>query len=383
MHEGIRDALDYLDDNSLVNFTDFDSNGDGYVDMLTVLHSGYGAEHGATDCKGADYTNRIWTHQWELFGDRNGINIGPFVSNDGIKVWKYQMAPVLWGRCGSSMAQVGAIAHEIGHSLGLPDLNDSDGSGNGLGAYDLMSDPWGFDQSQERPSQLSAWSKMKLGWLEPKNPVSGYNNIGYSRESSNEALLYKIGDGAFNFPPGEYLLIEYRVQTGMDSDLPGEGLLIYHIDEKVSDNDIEGHPWQVDGFPTNGKHYKVALLQADRLHSLERGINRGGGRDFFHAGYIDRLMPSTSPGEPSLGPFPNTDSYQSGIVFQTGVEIFDISSAGGATMSFYFQTSLDLSPTLPVFADDALNDLVWNNSSYYDPTSVDSSLTRTQSNFLP
>ena len=93
-----------------------------------------------------------------------------------------------------------------------------------------MSDPWGFDLSQQRPSQLSAWSKMKLGWLEPHQPDGGLNRISYAEDSSNFPQLYKIGDGEFNFPPNEYLLIEYRTKTGMDVDLPGEGLLIYHID---------------------------------------------------------------------------------------------------------------------------------------------------------
>ena len=285
-----------------------------------------------------DYKDRIWTHQWELFGDSFGNNIGPFVSNDGIKVWKYQMAPVLWGLCGSSVAHVGAIAHEIGHTLGLPDLSDADGSGNGIGGYDLMSDPWGFDLSQQRPSQLSAWSKMKLGWLEPHQPEVGLNRISYAEDSSNFPQLYKIGDGEFNFPPNEYLLIEYRTKTGMDVDLPGEGLLIYHIDEleRVSGNAEEGHPWQSDGFPSNGKHYMVALLQADRLYSLERGINNGGSRDFFHGGYINLLSTSKDANSPMLGPFPNTDSYQNGNVVQTGVQIFDISSAGRAVMTFSF-----------------------------------------------
>jgi hypothetical protein len=79
----------------------------------------------------------------------------------------------------------------------------------------------------------------------------------------------------------------------------------------------------------------VALLQADRLYSIERGINNGGSRDFYHKGYIDALLPSKDPLE---GPFPNTDRYQKGNVVQTGVQIFDISAAGRATMSFSFDT---------------------------------------------
>jgi hypothetical protein len=133
--------------------------------------------------------------------------------------------------------------------------------------------------------------------------------------------------------------------------------LIYHIDESSSDSDgsliinsdNEGHPWQSDGFPTNGRHYSVALLQADRLYSLERGINRGGKNDFFNADYIDNLMPSLDLNEPLNGPFPNTDSYQHGVVKQTGVEIHDVSVAGGSTMSFMFRSAE--TPTLTMYAE--------------------------------
>jgi M6 family metalloprotease-like protein len=356
-----------VDDNKIIDFSDFDSNADGYVDLLTVLHSGYAAEHGGADCMSNDYTERIWSHQWQLFGDRDGNNIGPWVSNGNLKVWNYQMTSVLWGRCGDALAQVGAIAHEIGHSLGLPDLADSDGSGKGLGGYCLMSDPWGFDRSQKRPSQLCAWAKMKLGWLNPTTPVTGYNEIGYTEAPSIASQLYKIGDGSFNFPENEYLLIEYRLQWGFDSDLPGTGLLIYHIDESVgTNNDKEGHPWQSDGFPLNGKHYRVALLQADRLYGLERGINSGGARDFFHADYIDQLMPSIS--DPSEGPFPNTDSYQGGILaHQTGVKIYNISKSGGSTMSFMFLGTQDQSFSIEVTEE---NNLTGSSTSGFSGSTV-------------
>ena len=49
-------------------------------------------------------------------------------------------------------------------------------------------------------------------------------------------------------------------------------------------------------------------------------------------------MPSIDINEPWKGPFPNTDSYQNGIVCQTGVEIYNISSAGGSIMTFMFRS---------------------------------------------
>lgn len=252
LHEAMREALDYLDNNNVIDFSKFDENGDGYVDTVTFLHSGYGAEHGGTDCKGQEYQNRIWTHQWQLYGNRNGHYIGPWLSNrmeltknhrsglgsrivnktskrNNVKVWTYQMVSALRGTCGDSVAPVGAIAHEFGHAIGLPDL--SGGSGNGLGSFCLMADAWGFDKTLEHPSQLSAWAKMKLGWLESRRPKFGINKISIVEEFSSDIQLYKIGDGEYNFPKDEYLLIEYRARKGMDTDLPGEGLLIYHIDE--------------------------------------------------------------------------------------------------------------------------------------------------------
>ncbi len=347
LHEAMREALDYLEENGIIDLINYDGNEDGYVDSVTFLHSGYGAEYGGADCTGQDYRQRIWAHQWQLYGDHEGTNVGPWTSNstdeygENVKVWNYQMVSALNGVCGDIISPVGALAHEFGHTLGLPDL--ASGAGNGIGGFCLMADAWGFDETLEHPSQLSAWAKLKLGWLEAQKPKYGENEIAFAEEPSETIpQLYKIGDGEFNFPKDEYLLIEYRTKRGLDSDLPGEGLLIYHIDESpnATEDDLEGHPWQDDDWPRNGKHYRVALVQADRLFSLERGFNNGGGNDFFGAQYVDYLVPSDEKNSPWKGPFPNTDSYQNGEVFQTGVKIYHISSAGKSTMHFTFRGNI-------------------------------------------
>lgn len=346
LHDAMREALDYLEETNMVDPIDYDGNGDGYLDSVTFLHSGYAAEYGGMDCEGQDFNQRIWTHQWQLYGNNEGRNVGPWVSNstdafgENFKVWNYHMVSAMKGICGNDIAPVGALAHEFGHTLGLPDL--SSGRGNGIGGFCLMADAWGFDETLEHPSQMSAWSKLKLGWMEARTPKFGVNEIAMAEEPSDIPQLYKIGDGEFGFPKDEYLLIEYRARMVLDAELPGEGLLIYHIDESpdVPDNDSEGHPWQKDDWPRNGKHYKVALVQADRLYSLERGINIGGAKDFFSAGYVNSLLPSENKMSPWEGPFPNTDSYQSGQIAQTGIKIYQISSPGEPTMTFTFQANL-------------------------------------------
>jgi M6 family metalloprotease-like protein len=154
-HDAIRYALNYLDVNDLVDFSDFDGYGDGFVDSITFLHSGYGAEWGGSDAFGTDFVQRIWSHKW-------AIRISFVDSTSGVRVKDYHISPALWGRSGSVIGRIGVISHETGHFFGLPDLYDSNGGGSGIGSYALMSNSWGFDGSQLFPPHMSAWSKLKL-----------------------------------------------------------------------------------------------------------------------------------------------------------------------------------------------------------------------------
>jgi M6 family metalloprotease-like protein len=303
------------------DFATFDSNGDKIIDSITFLHSGYGAEFGGVDQYQTLSANRIWSHKWEL-GWR---------SNEGILVSKYHISPAVFGTSGSAIGRIGVIAHEIGHFLGLPDFYDVDGDGSGIGSWDLMANSWGFDGSQYYPPHMSGYSKVKMGWLPPTEVVYGTNYIA-ATELANPLYpqVIKIGDGKHGFPVGEYLLIENRQPIGFDADMPQGGLAIHHIDEYAS-LDTQGFPGQ-PGWPRNGKHYKVALLQADGAYNLEKGQNRGGSQDVFHAGYVNQLLPSS---DVDAGPFPNTDAYQYGNVIRTNNQILSI-SASGHVMSFYF-----------------------------------------------
>ena len=147
-HEAIRDALNLVD--PVVDFNAFDVDLDRSIDFITFLHSGYGAEWGDTDAYGAYLDQRIWSHKWALDSAP-----GPWVSSEGVSVYSYHISPVVWGLSGNSIGRIGTIAHETGHFLGLPDLYDTTGGGNGLGAWCLMANSWGFDNNQYYPPQMS------------------------------------------------------------------------------------------------------------------------------------------------------------------------------------------------------------------------------------
>ncbi|MDH3647441.1 MAG: M6 family metalloprotease domain-containing protein [Gammaproteobacteria bacterium] len=308
--QALRHALDVVD--ATVNFNDFDTDSDGNIDSIAFIHSGYGAEWGGTDQYGTFYTNRIWSHRWV-------IQQPAWTSNEGVVVSDYHISPGVWGTSGSDIGRIGVISHETGHFFGLPDLYDTDGSGSGIGSFGMMANSWGFDGSQWFPPHFSPWSKIDLGWVSP-TVISASGSYNLAQAETN-AAVYRIDNG---YPSNEYLLVENRQPVGFDGAMPQGGLVVWHIDDSTGYN-TEGYPGQ-PGWPGNGNHYRVAVLQADGNYQLEKDTNRGDAGDVYHGGGVTEIGPNTTP---------NTDAYQNGNIISTGNTLSQISAAG-ATMSFTF-----------------------------------------------
>lgn len=306
----VEDALALVD--PLVDFGQFDSNNDGYIDAIDFIHSGYGAETAGAPA------NSLWSQKWGLpadwvSADNNGNGVK-------VKVNDFHTEAALWGTSGTDILRIGVICHETGHFFGLPDLYDTDPTSKGIGAWCMMADSWGFAGDQLNPPHFSAWCKVFLGWVSVTNlNTPGTYSIG---QSETNPQIYKASWG---FPPGEYLLIENRQPTGFDMNIPRGGLAVWHIDENMSNNTQEGFPGQF-GWPGNGKHYKVALLQADGNYDLEHNTNKGDAGDLFQPLNIAQLGMNSEPG---------TDAYQGGTIFPTTNRITGISASGPA-MSFTY-----------------------------------------------
>ena len=340
--QALREALDALD--PFVDFSDFDQDNDGRIDSIAFIHSGYAAEWGGTDAFGVTTANRIWSHRWAIQPQWN--------SDDGVSVFDYHISPGVWGTSGSNIGHIGVIAHETGHFFGLPDLYDTDsGSGDGIGSWGLMANSWDFNFTQLCPPHFSPWSKIDLGWSSPTVITQPGSYVINQAEFNSE--VYRINDG---FPSGEYLLIENRQNAGFDCTIPQGGIAIWHIDDTTGYN-TQGYPGQ-GGWPGNGNHYRVALLQADGNYNLEKGNNRGDSGDMHHIAGVDAIGPGP-------GNHPNTDTYQNGTINVTGITISDI-SASGASMTFCYNGCNGIpSPTsLSATAQSSSNiSLGWNDNS--------------------
>jgi hypothetical protein len=224
------------------------------------------------------------------------------------------------------------VCHELGHYLGINDLYDTNNDGSGIGSHGLMANSWGFDSSQNYPPPPSAWAMKQLNFATPSIPYKGVNTILRAdlTPSMGQANYYIIGNGQFGFPPGEYLLLQYTKFMKYDFS-NAQGLIVLHIDDSAP-YDTQGYPGQ-SGWPGNGKHYKIAVLQADGQYQLEKGWGRGDPGDFFKQG--DKIGPNginTKSG--GVQSHPNTNSYKGGNIQNTGVTITVLTQPSGDTLDF-------------------------------------------------
>lgn len=202
-----------------VNLTDYDTNGDGYVDNVHIIYAGYGEEAGAS-------SDAIWAHE-------SYLNV---IEKNGIKIDRYSCAPELRSNRGGGISRIGPHCHEIGHALGAMDYYDTDyntgGYYSGTGKWDVMaSGSW--NEEGINPANFNPYTKVyDFGWCEVIN-VSEDSQLLIS-PSSYSNKIYRINSSNSN----EFFLLENRQQESFDSSIPGHGLLIFHVSDDIEKQKI-------------------------------------------------------------------------------------------------------------------------------------------------
>ncbi len=321
----VEDAVDLAD--PLVNFADYDNNGDGYVDGLAIIHSGQGAELTGSP-------NDIWSHKWAIVPRLR----------DGVYLFNYTMNPEYWTTPGDMT--IGVFCHDFGHAFGLPDLYDVDGGSQGIGRWSLMAGGSWNGSFGSSPAHLDVWCKIQMGFAAPY--VISSNRMGVqipNAEESNSGIFRLWTNGALG---PEYFLVENRQRIGYDAALPSAGLLIWHIDDTVSTGNTR--PWYPPNDPRTG-HYRVALVQADNLFQLEKNQNSGNSGDPFPGFTVNRTFNSSSA--------PNSYSYRGESTFVRVENISDSKETMTADLGvlaggFCSTVKGDMNADSSLTADDAM-----------------------------
>lgn len=231
----VLEACQQLDD--VINFQDYDRDGDGYVDNVFIFYAGRGEASGGP-------SESVWPHSWTL---SSAIHYAP--EFDGVKVDRYA--------CSNEFESgrpdgVGTFVHEFSHVMGLPDLYATSYTSSFTpGSWSAM-DYGPYNNDGNTPPLYGAFERYALGWMEPlviDEPV----NATLPPISSNVAGIVKNTEN-------EFFLFENRQQTSWDTYIPGHGMLVWHIDYNQS-------VWDYNKVNNTPGHQYVDIEEADGTQS--------------------------------------------------------------------------------------------------------------------
>ena len=215
--QAIIDACQKLDGE--IDFTRYDNDNDGYVDLVFMYYAGKGEADGGA-------SNTIWPHQWEI------SNAGKSLELDGKKIDSYACTNevVGTGALMDKMCGIGTACHEFAHAMGLPDFYDTDYSENGQAAglfFFSTMDSGAYNNDGRTPPFFNIEERILLGWLDG-DVIRDFPKTGtYTLPSVDENVAYRT----LTDMDGEYFVYECRGSNGWDAGLSSHGLVVYHVDK--------------------------------------------------------------------------------------------------------------------------------------------------------
>jgi len=263
------EACDAIRDS--VDFSQYDWDGDGYVDQVFILYAGYGENTTGVS------SNAIWPHEYWLqyYNDYWGKG---YQVQTGVWVNTYACSCELYGKSGQRLDGIGTFCHEFSHCLGLPDFYSSSSSYSTPTAWDWdLLDYGAYNGNNWCPPNYNAYERIFCGWLETEElPASGSVML----EPIDQNVAYRISNSGWS---DEYYLLENRQKTKWDAESPGEGLLVFHVDYKQS-------AWDNNDPNGSSTHPRMAPISAIGKY----GLNYTYGYTFPYQ-KKDSLTDSSSP----------------------------------------------------------------------------------------
>ncbi|MDA8132836.1 MAG: M6 family metalloprotease domain-containing protein [Elusimicrobia bacterium] len=255
------------------DFSQYDNNGDGAIDYFAVVWTG----------PSGDWAT-FWWGAAPQFSDK-AFSVG----GKTLGSYSWQGVAEDWADPSSDF-RITTLIHETGHSLGLPDYYDYKpgvGPDGGLGYFDMM-DSKHYDHN--------CFSKMMLGWVEPR--VVNYDGeFSLAAAAMSGECLMVVPPGAPGGRFGEFFLVENRRRAGNDADPRdiGEGLVIWHVDARLNS---AGNDFLFNNQDT--EHKLLRAMEADGSERIEKGPSRQFTRTSFYSAGRE-LGPGTAPSSAFYG----------------------------------------------------------------------------------
>lgn len=311
-----------------VNYSDwsnFDSNNDGFVDMVLLIFAGHADGDYTSGNKSISgiYPRSGWL---DFSSNGNGTTISGV---SGLKWSRYLYVNDL-ASGSASRDNLATALHELGHALfDLPDYyNSSSGSpsyGSNMGYWDTMDYGMYFKSSGAQGVNavpgLSAYSRMLNGWVTPRELTYGQHvTLRPLNEYPDACMIKTVNDNVY------YILEARHAKSGSWDDGLASGLILTYVNEANTSSFIVNH---------NSNNGTVKVVRAD-------------GTTWTDSNYSSSI--STQPYGPNVKSIPSsvnsifaTKTVENITVNSDGSVEFDF--MGGATNVCHFEfanTSVDM-----------------------------------------
>ena len=261
-----------------VDFSEYDADGDGMVDLVYIIYAGYPASMSGNP-------NDIWP--------KSGT--GGFGTYDGKKVSRFGVhAELNFGlelnqKNGFLLSGIGLFCHEFSHTLGLPDLyptvDASKVDNQNPEMWDLMDGGEYTYNGGHCPNPYSPWEMDAMGWATPVE-LNDEKQTVTLKSYGKERVAYKI-KGENN----EYLLLQNIQIDGWWTGVAlvyKTGMLVWRIDYNNEDVNLFDNPNNTLGKP------KVMIVPADGY--VISDYNHGDGKQWTDDQYKESLQGDPFPG---------------------------------------------------------------------------------------
>lgn len=285
----VKEALTYLDPQ--IDFSEYDSNKDGYIDALYFIYSTpvYYGDLNPFDRNQSElwwaYVYQYYTEDYEYY---DGVEVNYFLWAG----YEFIDEAFKYDNYNDYYIDINAATyiHETGHLLGLEDYydyNEKAGPKGGLGGADMMDNTVG---------DHSSLSKILLGWTKPYIASNADFEIKIRPfEKYGDVILVtpKWTDSYFS----EFFLIDYYTPTGLNAAHSGfnglfskSGIRIYHvnsiIDPKVGKPKNKNGYYSMFSYNNSDTEIRlITLIEADANNSIEN-TQIAKDSDLFQVGQI-------------------------------------------------------------------------------------------------
>lgn len=269
-----------------IDFSQYDRDDDGVVDMIYFIVAGNGANYSGND-------SRLWWPHRSVIYDPTAWE---YILKDGVYLYDYASSTELAGYTSQpstvKIDGIGTICHEFSHVLGLPDFYDTDyeksgGTSNHPDTWSVMAGG-SYENDSRTPVGYSLYERYSVGFTDEPQTISQQGN--YTLQPlCNSETGYRIDTPV----EGEFFLLENRQQTGFkwDAYLPGSGMLVHRVD--FTNEGV----WSMSGNSAN-------KVNANPAHNYYEVVRAGGAHQY--GGYYYSTEADVFPGSNGVHQLSNT-----------------------------------------------------------------------------